>query len=189
MPMSRLVSGLCASFPHLSCPFHSEDGHMSAAEWPMTIKVPELFPFSSDPLKTHVTHHPISDCDEVTLKCWALGFYPEEITLTWQRDGRTRPRTWSCGDQACRGWDLPEMGGRVVVPTGEEQRYTFHVQHKGLPEDFHRVGAEARGSGNRGSGPHLPFLSQSCLLRPPSVIWASHRGVHHCRPDVLGAVM
>lgn len=114
MPMSRLVSGLCASFPHLSCPFHSEDGHMSAAEWPMTIKVPELFPFSSDPLKTHVTHHPISDCDEVTLKCWALGFYPEEITLTWQRDGRTRPRTWSCGDQACRGWDLPKMGGRVV---------------------------------------------------------------------------
>ncbi|XP_065742520.1 hereditary hemochromatosis protein isoform X5 [Phocoena phocoena] len=80
-----------------------------------------------------VTHHVASAV--TTLRCQALNFYPQDITMRWLKDRQpldakdVEPEdVLPNGDGTYQGWVA------LAVLPGEEQRYSCQVQHPGLDQ-------------------------------------------------------
>ncbi|KAM6184929.1 hereditary hemochromatosis protein [Rhynchocyon petersi] len=85
------------------------------------------------PSLVKVTHHMASE--ETKLRCQALNFFPQSITMRWLKDKQPLDATevgpmdvLPNGDGTYQGWRT------VAVPPGEEQRYTCQVEHPGLDQ-------------------------------------------------------
>ncbi|KAL2791414.1 hereditary hemochromatosis protein isoform 8 precursor [Daubentonia madagascariensis] len=75
----------------------------------------------------------VLDQQVTTLRCQALNFYPQNITMKWLRDRQpldakeVEPKdVLPNGDGTYQGWVA------LTVPPGEEQRYSCQVEHPGL---------------------------------------------------------
>ncbi|XP_060053401.1 H-2 class I histocompatibility antigen, Q10 alpha chain-like [Erinaceus europaeus] len=80
-----------------------------------------------------VTRHLAQDGD-ATLRCWARGFYPRDISVSWWlgEEELSQETEWvetrPSGDGTYQTW------AAVRVPQGKETQYNCRVQHSGLSQ-------------------------------------------------------
>ncbi|XP_047415607.1 MHC class I polypeptide-related sequence B-like isoform X2 [Sciurus carolinensis] len=96
--------------------------------------------------------------DTIHVTCWALGFYPQDISVTWHQDGEplSQDTQWS-------GGVLPYGNGTyqtwvsTSIPQGQEQRFSCHVGHS-RNTSTGSVSCGEPGGPSRGSQPGTALL-------------------------------
>ncbi|XP_046306530.1 MHC class I polypeptide-related sequence A-like [Marmota monax] len=70
--------------------------------------------------------------DTINATCWAFGFYPWIISLTWLQDGEPLNQdTQQSGSLLPYGNGTYQTCVSTRIPQGQEQRFSCHVRHSG----------------------------------------------------------
>ena len=107
-----------------------------------------------------MTKHSAQD-GGTTLRCWALGFYPQDISLSWWLGEKKLNSKLEYMEPHPSGDGTYQMWMAVWVPAGDETQYTCHVQHSSLNHTLtvswgEKLGLAGRGCGGEGEGPRGP---------------------------------
>lgn len=120
-------AGVCCVRPH-TC----TGGQGVWASW-KDCAHPVSPPPSPVPPSVKVTRHVASAV--TTLRCQALSFYPQNITMMWWKDRQpVDAKDVEPGDVLPNGDGTYQRWVAVALPPGEEHRYTCHVTHPGLQQ-------------------------------------------------------